>query len=276
METQTIKNNEGLRDAARSLGFSEAYFLPLPDYEPHGDEPHIVWNAEAYPWAKAVVLLVWAYKPYKPDERIPSYYINSNLSYHASVALAKELEAEGVLCLRREVPIKQLAVRYGVGIPLKSSLISIPPYGTRTAIQSMLLGEPFRPEEYSAERDFLCENCRACEKACPAHAISEEGYDVKKCMRFYMDGADYPEWVRDIQRTHLGCEICQQVCPRNAPLGFGEPTEDMRAAFDLERLASGDAKAARMLVGKNITGHGKLTKEAECFLKRSGAPSEEG
>ncbi len=261
--------NADLEKTAYEMGFAGAYFLPLPDYLPHDDEPHIVWNAGGYPWARTALILAWAYKPYKPGERIPSYYINSNLSYHASVALAKKLEAEGIGCLRCEVPIKQMAVRFGVGIPLKSSLIAIEPFGTRMAFQSMLLGEPFHPEKYRTEDDGLCASCTACEKACPAHAISAEGYDVKKCMRYYMDGADYPEWVRDIQTTHLGCEICQQVCPRNAHIGFDEPSKEMREAFDLERLATGDAKAARLLVGKNITGHGKLTKEAERFLRKN-------
>ena len=136
------------------------------------------------------------------------------------------------------------------------------------AFQSLIVGEPFTPEEYSVGQDDLCSRCRACEIACPAHAIGEGGYDVNKCMRFYMDGADYPDWVCDIQTKHLGCEVCQDVCPRNAGVGFAEPSDEIRAAFDLDRLASGDAKAARLLVGKNITGHGKLTKEAERFLEK--------
>ena len=259
-------DNAELKKLAYSHGFAEAYVLPLPDYAPHDDEPSIAWNAEAFPWARASVLLVWAYVPYSPEELIPAYYINSNLSYHASVRLAKALEEEGISCIRCEIPIKQMAVRYGVGIPLKSSLISIPPYGTRMAFQSLLVGEPFKPEEYSVGKDDFCSRCHVCENACPARAITENGYEVKKCMRFYMDGADYPDWVSEMQRKHLGCEVCQEVCPRNARIGFCEPTDDIRAAFDLERLASGDTMAARLLVGKNITGHGKLKKEAERFL----------
>lgn len=261
-------DNGELRNLAREFGFAEAYFLPPPDLARNESEPHIVWNAEEYPLAKASLLLAWAYKPFRPGERIPAYYINSNRSYHASVALARKLEAEGIYCVRCEIPVKQMAVRFRVGVPLKSSLIAIPPYGTRIAFQSMLLGEPFSPEEYSVNTDGLCGVCRACEKACPAHAISEKGYELRKCMRYYMDGADYPDWVYGVQRTHLGCEVCQEVCPRNASIGFDEPSLEMRKAFDLERLKSGDTKAARLLVGKNMTGRGKLQKEAAHFLDR--------
>lgn len=261
-------DNDSIRTIAYEAGFGAAYFLPPPDYPFNEDEPGIVWNAEEYPWARASLLLVWAYKPYLNGGRIPPYYINSNLSYHASVGLKKLIEAEGIRCIRREIPIKQMAVRYGAARLLKNSLIEIPPFGTRTVIQTMLLGEPFAPEEYSIEKDDGCSYCRACESACPSHAIDENGYDVKKCMRYYMDGADYPEWVYGIQRTHLGCEICQEVCPRNAAVGYKDPSPEVREAFDLSRLCSGDVSAARRLVGKNITGNGKLQKEAEHFLKK--------
>ena len=272
MRYNPIMDNTELKKIAKELGFAEAFFLPPPDYPRHEDEPHIVWNTEELPWARVSLLLVWSYAPYPEGCRIPSYYISSNASYHASVALAKRLEAEGVPCLRAELPIKQLAVRYGAAVPLKSSLVSIPPYGTRVAIQTMLLGSteehPFHIEEYSVSEPDLCKTCRACEKACPAHAIGEEGLDVKKCMRYYMDGADYPEWVYSVQRTHMGCEVCQQVCPRNAHIKPVEPPAEALEAFDLIRLSSGDAKAARLLVGKNMTGRGKLTKEAQRFLER--------
>lgn len=261
-------DNDLLRKEAAALGFRAAYFLPLPDYAPNAAEPHIVWDAREYAWARASLLLVWAYKPYEKGGRIPAYYVNSNESYHASVALAKSLEAEGIEVKRCEIPIKQMAVRYAMARRLKSDLIEIPPFGTRTVIQTMLLGEPFKPEAYSIGSDRLCETCRACETACPAHAIGENGYEVEKCMRYYMDGADYPEWVYGIQRTHLGCEVCQEVCPRNAAIGRTEPPPEVREAFDLQRLAAGDTSRARKLVGKNITGHGKLRKEAEHFLKK--------
>ncbi|MBO4849207.1 MAG: 4Fe-4S dicluster domain-containing protein [Clostridia bacterium] len=267
-------DNSELKIIAKELGFAEAYLLPPPDLARVESEPSIIWNTEEHPWAKVSCLLVMPYSPYPADCRIPAYYIASNRSYRASVELAKRLEAAGARCLRAELPIKQLAVRYRAASPCRSSLISIPPYGTRVVFQSMLLGSspehPFSPEEYSVAEDDMCASCRACEAACPAHAISGDGYDVKKCMRYYMDGADYPDWVYGIQRTHLGCEICQQVCPRNAHIKPTEPPEEVVRAFDVESLAAGDTKPARLLVGKNITGRGKLQKEALNFLKRDG------
>lgn len=265
-------DNEALKRLAKEHGFAEAYFLPPPDLPRHDDRPHIVWSAGEYPWARVALILLWPYSPYPADSRIPAYYIASNASYHACVALAKALEASGVKLKRCEVPIKQLAVKYGVASPCRSSLVSVPGYGTRVVFQSMLLGadenNPFGIEEYSISEPDLCLHCRACIAACPAGAIGENGLDAAKCMRFYMDGADYPEWVYGMQRTHMGCEVCQAVCPRNAGIAAVPPPDDISEAFRLEALAEGATKPARLLVGKNFTGNGKLQKEALNFIKR--------
>lgn len=265
-----------LRKIAYEYGFAGAYFLPLPDFERHDDEPGLVWETSRYPWAKVSCLLVWSYSPYPRGCRIPAYYVNSNSSYHASVALAKRLEAEGAELLRCELPVKHLAAKYGFGSICRNSLVALPKLGTRVVFQSMLLGSspehPFEPESYSCAEPDICASCRACIAACPAGAIGEDGLDVKKCMRYYMDGADYPEWVYGIQETHMGCEVCQAVCPRNAKIEPADPPEEVAEAFDLRELASGRTKPARLLVGKNFTGNGKLTKEAENFLKRAEKP----
>lgn len=68
----------------------------------------------------------------------------------------------------------------------------------------------------------------------------------------------------------MGCEVCQAVCPQNAQLAKRIPGEAEQAAFALPRLIAGDAAAARSLVGRNLTGNGKLTAEAICFAARAG------
>ena len=77
-----------------------------------------------------------------------------------------------------------------------------------------------------------------------------------------------------MQKTFIGCEICQYACPRNAKIAPAD-TESFRAAngdeinlndvFNLKRLITGDAAQARSLVGRNFTGNGKLTAEAIAF-----------
>ena len=92
-------DNAGLKTEAKRRGFAEAYFVAPPRYGAETAEKslddHIIFDASDLPYDVACVL-VRAYSPYPAGERIPPYYINSNLSYHAAAALAKELEAEGV------------------------------------------------------------------------------------------------------------------------------------------------------------------------------------
>jgi epoxyqueuosine reductase QueG len=64
-------------------------------------------------------------------------------------------------------------------------------------------------------QDF-CENCRLCEKNCPAQAITDKkdvirGYrkwpqDHKKCLLFWFKGENTG-----------GCTLCLKVCPWNKP-----------------------------------------------------------
>ena len=100
-------------------------------------------------------------------------------------------------------------------------------------------------------------------------AISQNGLDVKRCMRYIMDSG-YTDEVRKKQETFLGCEACQNVCPKNSRLTRQKPSEAIKRAFDIKRLLDGDTKAARELVGSNITGNGRLTMEAIALAARDG------
>ncbi len=263
-------DNFSLKAMARRHGFAEAYVVPLPEY-PDGGRG-LCYNARtACPWAGAAALLVYPYSPYAEGERIPSYYINSNRAYHAAKALVQELTSLGVHAERRELPVKPLIAGNGIGVMCKNSLAAIPGFGTRFAAQTLILETTpehyFVPEVRPIMHDDICAECRICEAACPCHAIDSHGLTVEKCMRFYMDGPVYPDWVYAVQTTHMGCEICQQSCPRNAHIPVSEPDEDIRRAFDLDRLLSGDAADARRLVGRNFTGNSKLQIEAKrCFF----------
>ena len=78
----------------------------------------------------------------------------------------------------------------------------------------------------------------------------------------YIMNSGYTEEIWQKQQTFLGCEICQTVCPKNARLKKLPVPDDTAEAFELRRLIAGNAKAARIIAGKNITGNGRLTMEA--------------
>lgn len=170
----------------------------------------------------------------------------------------------------------------GIGIKCRNSLIALPEFGTRIVLLTFAVRE-IPPETLSElltvlpslnTRQSECGNCSLCMKACPTGAISENGLTTERCMRLQMETAQHPDSVRAMQKTFIGCEICQYACPRNAKIPPAD-TESFRAAngdeinlndvFNLKRLITGDAAQARSLVGRNFTGNGKLTAEAIAF-----------
>lgn len=222
----------------------------------------------AYPDAKAAALLIWAYAQYENGGHISSYYPASNASYHASKAVEVELNTAGIAAERAFIPARALCIANGVGHQGKNGLLSIAPYGTRMALETLLI---YSPVELDAEQ--VCtksgcpEGCTACISACPMGAITQDGLNVTRCMRYIMN-LGYTEEIWQKQQTFLGCEICQSVCPKNARLKKLPVPDDMAEAFELKRLITGNAKAARMIAGKNITGNGRLTMEAIAFAAR--------
>ena len=223
-----------------------------------------------YPDAKAAALLIWAYAPYENGGHISSYYPASNASYHASKAVEAELNAAGIATERAFIPARALCIANGVGHQGKNGLLSIAPYGTRMALETLLIYSPVEPDAEQVCTEGGCpEGCTACISACPMCAITADGLNITRCMRYIMSSG-YTEEIWQKQQTFLGCEICQSVCPKNARLKKLPIPADMAEAFELRRLIAGNAKAARIIAGKNITGSGRLTMEAIAFAAREG------
>lgn len=224
----------------------------------------------AYPDAKAAALLIWAYAPYENGGHISAYYPASNASYHASKAVEAELNAAGIAAERAFIPARALCIANGVGHQGKNGLLSIAPYGTRIALETLLVYSHIEPDAEQVCAEGGCpEGCTACIAACPMGAITKNGLNVTRCIRYIMNSG-YTEEIWQKQQTFLGCEICQAVCPKNARLKKLPVPDAMAEAFELKRLIAGNAKAARMIAGKNITSNGRLTMEAIAFAAREG------
>lgn len=261
--------NKAFAQAAVEHGFSAAYFLsplPLPLWRDRACAQHtdcgMAWDIPAaYPKAKCVILLVYAYLPFRTEKYIPPYYITENLAYFQANALARKFSSQGCYCENAWLPVRALALGNGVGSPSRNGLLSLESFGTRFSLFT-LVTDACVPLSYPRDSSACPDSCEACIRACPTGAITRDGLDATKCLRFYMDDAAHPPFVLEKLTSFLGCDICQQICPKNARLNTTEPSPDTRAAFELRRLISGDAKDARALVGRNITGGGKLTVEA--------------
>jgi epoxyqueuosine reductase QueG len=267
--------HETIEKAAREHGFSAAYFLSpmsLPLWRdtafPQHTDCGMDWDIPAaFSQATCVVLLARAYLPYAREERILPYYIAENQAYFAAKALAREISAGGFFCENAWLPARALALGNGVGSPSRNGLLSLDGLGTRVSLFT-LATNACSPLAYAPDTSACPDVCDACVRACPTGAITREGLDATKCLRYFMDDAVHPPFVLEKLASFLGCDVCQRVCPKNARLGAAELPSDVRAAFDLRRLIRGDAKDARALVGRNITGGGKLTVEAIAIAAR--------
>ena len=142
----------------------------------------------AYPDAKAALLLIWAYAPYENGGHISSYYPASNASYHASKAVEAELNAAGIEAERAFIPARALCIANGVGHQGRNGLLSIAPYGTRITLETLLIYSPVEPNAEQVCTEGGCpEGCTACISACPMGAITKNGLNVTRCMRYIMN-----------------------------------------------------------------------------------------
>ena len=185
-----------LHELVKTAGFREGFLLPVPQYEAWTRRresgafaPQTGWieadAAAAYPWANALLLLIWAYAPLSPEAVLSGYYPASHQSYLAMQALRGQLAEEGVRTERAAVPVKTILVDWGLGSRLDSDLIYLPGCGTRFVVQALMASLPAEQLTFTPKGApfTACVHCNRCRRACPGGAIGPNGYDWRKCLR---------------------------------------------------------------------------------------------
>ncbi len=214
---------------------------------------------EILPSVKTVMLLIKKWTPYKqtPGEAtVSAYYAASNSAHAECARLAEDIRTNGYEAVANaQIAIKPLLKLYG-GVAGLNSLISLKAFGTRFHAQIILTDMPTDTENPQTESPATfegCAGCMACVKACPARAISPDGYiDITRCLRALDDGSSVPEDLRPIiGNSLLGCDICQNVCPRNEHTEPCDMPGELRASLDLRALLSGDMGALKDYIGRN-------------------------
>lgn len=105
---------------------------------------------------------------------------------------------------------KAVAVQAGLGWIGKSALFIHPVHRARLRLATVLTDLPLEPAK--KRPDLSCGSCRACIEACPAGAISDQGYDRDKCAAKLREFSKMPGIGQSI------CGVCVKVCPVNYPL----------------------------------------------------------
>ena len=175
---------------------------------------------------------------------IDRYYVASNHIYFVKKRLVAELQNAGFETLDCPYPYKHLAAAAGFGVPLRSTLIAHPAYGTRMALEVIGVKGVYADEvdeavlrEHPPVHPF-CAKCGRCVAACPQRALSETGIEPLKCTRSLQEKCEFPtvESSRSMGVNLWGCDLCQRVCPMNAGLPETPMTEAERALFSFDAL----------------------------------------
>ena len=68
---------------------------------------------------------------------------------------------------------------------------------------------------------FGCGDCTLCLRACPTHAIREDGMDARRCVSYLTIERKEPLPEEHVGKPYIGlygCDNCQRVCPYNQGL----------------------------------------------------------
>lgn len=254
---------EQLTALALENGFSRAYvFEPEIIGRDHihrmnervADDP-----GEIFENVRRVIVLLYPYQPFLTDETLPSvssYYYASNSAYHAAKAVQKAIEDEGYAAVSNaQIAIKPLLVKMGIGERGLNSLISVNGLGTRFHVQIVLTDMPLEVSKKGPESKMssMCLDCGACVRACPGGAISKDGkIDIERCIRGADNGEIAPEWMREkFENRILGCDVCQDVCPRNSKIESVRMPDEDRINLQLENLLDGNLRPLIDKLGRN-------------------------
>ena len=246
---------------ARDLGFVKIYFIEPYSADEDPAVPGLLRDPlTALPTAKTVIVLLMPYAPVREtDSRegvISPYYAASNAAYRAAKTLAGEMERDGATALaNRQFPLKPMLIRSGIGVQGANSLVHVDGLGSAFHVQTVITDAAYGYDTPQTAGTDLCASCGACIRACPVGAIGpDRTVDRTKCLRAVSEEEPVPESTRHLLGNRLlGCDICQNVCPYNAPLAGGEPL-----TVKLAGLFSGDVVLLKEIIGTNYARKKKL------------------
>lgn len=162
----------------------------------------------------------------RPAVLPPTYLLNTNVykedRHPGIVAVTETLRAiladEGAQCAKRDLPLKLLAWRSGLGRYGRNNICYIDSQSSFYWLAAYMTDLPCEEDSWTEARMMdQCGNCRSCAAACPGGAIRDDRFllHVDRCLTFYNEDTDpFPEWIApDWHNTAIGCMECQWNCP---------------------------------------------------------------
>ena len=207
---------QGLLDSKLIQTYLSEFDYHLPETLPDARSIIVV----AVPQPQVRVTFTWAGEPV--SFIIPPTYPEREMDSHVLGLLREILEPAGYRLAEARLPKKLLAVRSGLAAYGKNNVTYVPGmgsfYGLVTAYTDLPVAEDDWREPQMMER---CRNCAACQRHCPAGAITPERFllHAERCITFHNEkpaGVPFPPWMDAAWHNCLiGCLHCQWICPEN-------------------------------------------------------------
>lgn len=235
-----------LIELAQNLGITKLGFTSVDRLSdlPTGkilDVTELKGVLDVFPTAKSVI--VAAYKIWDPIFNVvvmgPSwdkkgiplarqgsefYQLYTQVLDSKAWALAQHLLKAGFnSAVSRSIALKPAAIRAGLGIQGKNTLILNPELGPLVRFTSILTEAAFESDTPFSED--LCGECTKCIDACPTKALQPYELNIRRCLTYAAENP-FSELVEDDVRelekklilkptrnSFCECTICQDVCP---------------------------------------------------------------
>lgn len=229
----SIEHLEELRQEVRSLHNKKAlddefyHDLILPRLNPkkvRGMSKAKSILIASIPTPAAKIIFHWAGQAI--ELTVPPTYGNYAAASNRAMKLLREaLLPERIWMARAILPAKLLAVRSGLAQYGRNNITYIAKYGSFHTLAAVYTDYE-SPEDHWQEKTALskCEKCRACVRACPTNAISDDRFliRVEHCLTYHneMDSSHpFPDWISpEAHNSIIGCMHCQRVCPYNSEM----------------------------------------------------------
>ena len=262
-----------IKDKGLALGFAKVGIAPADDFIEYANDvrkrtPEYDFLAKmpqsplmgAYPQtcmpeAKSIVCVAYDYSdvayPRKLTDSVGRAYLSRSYSPPADtlngtrLSLLKNFLVENGCKVGEcvELPERLAAARAGIVTLGCNNFAYAEGCGSFVILSSFLVDVELEYDSPTVERPCLT-NCNLCVKACPTGALAEPGKLIpQKCLGFnHWAAKSVPGKIREVSGSRIhGCDICQEVCPRNkkalANATRCDPfLERLAGEFDLEKV----------------------------------------
>ncbi len=135
--------------------------------------------------------------------------------YNAFPIAASQSTSDDKSSYKGLFPHKTGAVLSGLGFIGKSGLFISTKYGSKVRLATILTDMPICREQDIVSNG--CGNCKECERACPAGAISGICYEVGMSREDFFSAEKCSNNMKNYKDVGRGavCGICIKVCPYN-------------------------------------------------------------